>query len=150
MLGRNDRTGSPDRLDRGAEHLAGMIERAGLHDHRERIDAVFGQSRGRHAEGMLGTVPFAQPQPAADHVVIDDGVPAVLAATDRNRNCLGEFAQPDFAAGGRVGTGRDRKSTRLNSSHMSISYAVFCLKKKKKKYYKLKDKKKKTKNKNKK
>src|SRR5690242_21291188 len=28
---------------------------------------------------------------------------------------------------------QDRKSTRLNSSHMSISYAVFCLKKKKKK-----------------
>src|SRR5215510_15419021 len=30
-------------------------------------------------------------------------------------------------------TGRDRKSTRLNSSHVAISYAVFCLKKKKKK-----------------
>src|SRR5438874_9236655 len=29
---------------------------------------------------------------------------------------------------------RDRKSTRLNSSHVEISYAVFCLKKKKKKY----------------
>src|SRR5689334_24334491 len=29
--------------------------------------------------------------------------------------------------------GPDRKSTRLNSSHSSISYAVFCLKKKKKK-----------------
>src|SRR3712207_7978114 len=29
--------------------------------------------------------------------------------------------------------GRDRKSTRLNSSHANISYAVFCLKKKKKK-----------------
>src|SRR5438477_2800176 len=29
-------------------------------------------------------------------------------------------------------SGLDRKSTRLNSSHMSISYAVFCLKKKKK------------------
>src|SRR5688572_30933667 len=28
--------------------------------------------------------------------------------------------------------GRDRKSTRLNSSHSQISYAVFCLKKKKK------------------
>src|SRR5207249_7892362 len=28
--------------------------------------------------------------------------------------------------------GEDRKSTRLNSSHVSISYAVFCLKKKKK------------------
>src|SRR5690348_17988341 len=34
---------------------------------------------------------------------------------------------------GRAGDGndRDRKSTRLNSSHPSISYAVFCLKKKK-------------------
>src|SRR3712207_7215324 len=29
---------------------------------------------------------------------------------------------------------QDRKSTRLNSSHANISYAVFCLKKKKKKY----------------
>src|SRR5438477_12366919 len=35
----------------------------------------------------------------------------------------GEY-EPGFATGG------DRKSTRLNSSHMSISYAVFCLKKK--------------------
>src|SRR5689334_23650526 len=39
----------------------------------------------------------------------------------------------------------DRKSTRLNSSHSSISYAVFCLKKKKKKTNKIKIKKKKTK-----
>src|SRR5207249_6494207 len=30
---------------------------------------------------------------------------------------------------------RDRKSTRLNSSHVSISYAVFCLKKKNDSYY---------------
>src|SRR3712207_8700300 len=47
--------------------------------------------------------------------------------------------------GGREGTvpvslrgefgGRDRKSTRLNSSHANISYAVFCLKKKKHKIY---------------
>src|SRR5258708_21007356 len=34
---------------------------------------------------------------------------------------------------GRPGTYRDRKSTRLNSSHQVISYAVFCLKKKKNK-----------------
>src|SRR5687768_16038947 len=34
-------------------------------------------------------------------------------------------------AGGRVGMDQDRKSTRLNSSHGYISYAVFCLKKKK-------------------
>src|SRR2546421_9335763 len=36
------------------------------------------------------------------------------------------------AYNGRVGHARDRKSTRLNSSHDQISYAVFCLKKKKK------------------
>src|SRR5690554_7378670 len=34
---------------------------------------------------------------------------------------------------------RDRKSTRLNSSHVRISYAVFCLKKKKKKQKKTKN-----------
>src|SRR5688572_32101817 len=39
----------------------------------------------------------------------------------------------------------DRKSTRLNSSHSQISYAVFCLKKKKKKKKKDKDRKKKSK-----
>ena len=33
----------------------------------------------------------------------------------------------------------DRKSTRLNSSHTDISYAVFCLKKKKKKIIKIKN-----------
>src|SRR5205807_3612786 len=43
---------------------------------------------------------------------------------------------------------KDRKSTRLNSSHLVISYAVFCLKKKKKKKKKnIKKKKKKKKNK---
>src|SRR2546427_5941015 len=35
--------------------------------------------------------------------------------------------------GSYIGTETDRKSTRLNSSHSQISYAVFCLKKKKKK-----------------
>src|SRR6266571_8469743 len=41
---------------------------------------------------------------------------------------------PNSAGAGAARLGpswRDRKSTRLNSSHMSISYAVFCLKKKK-------------------
>src|SRR5690625_7097436 len=32
---------------------------------------------------------------------------------------------------GEPGMSKDRKSTRLNSSHVAISYAVFCLKKKK-------------------
>src|SRR3712207_8970263 len=35
------------------------------------------------------------------------------------------------AVGVMVAAGEDRKSTRLNSSHANISYAVFCLKKKK-------------------
>src|SRR5438105_7282415 len=45
-------------------------------------------------------------------------------------------AQPEGRPAGRQrggGGSRDRKSTRLNSSHEWISYAVFCLKKKKKK-----------------
>src|SRR5437867_12949091 len=37
----------------------------------------------------------------------------------------------DALAGPRARAGQDRKSTRLNSSHRTISYAVFCLKKKK-------------------
>src|SRR5690606_40308238 len=42
---------------------------------------------------------------------------------------------PLQGAGGDLGEqrGEDRKSTRLNSSHVKISYAVFCLKKKKNK-----------------
>src|SRR2546427_8943711 len=41
---------------------------------------------------------------------------------------------PEDEPPGRVdGAVRDRKSTRLNSSHSQISYAVFCLKKKKQK-----------------
>src|SRR3712207_1211044 len=43
---------------------------------------------------------------------------------------LGGPEREDLHDGGR----RDRKSTRLNSSHANISYAVFCLKKKKKTY----------------
>src|SRR5262245_65091242 len=43
---------------------------------------------------------------------------------------------------------RDRKSTRLNSSHLGISYAVFCLKKKKNKTIENKKRKKKLKKKN--
>src|SRR5689334_24824399 len=41
-------------------------------------------------------------------------------------------------AGREIQWNKDRKSTRLNSSHSSISYAVFCLKKKKKKHMRTK------------
>src|SRR2546427_8880278 len=49
---------------------------------------------------------------------------AVLAAAI---GCMGLAWMPDFLAADAL----DRKSTRLNSSHSQISYAVFCLKKKK-------------------
>src|SRR3712207_8932112 len=49
---------------------------------------------------------------------------------------LPQVGQPPARLGTRTAAaefdGRDRKSTRLNSSHANISYAVFCLKKKNK------------------
>src|SRR5258708_32984675 len=46
---------------------------------------------------------------------------------------LFDMESPSYAFAARQTAGeRDRKSTRLNSSHQIISYAVFCLKKKKK------------------
>src|SRR3712207_6921272 len=51
----------------------------------------------------------------------------------RSRRGQGRYGGPLPRGGRRGGAGRlDRKSTRLNSSHANISYAVFCLKKKKK------------------
>src|SRR5690625_373674 len=44
----------------------------------------------------------------------------------------GATVGPAETSGRRIWVSRDRKSTRLNSSHVAISYAVFCLKKKKK------------------
>src|SRR5438445_12468472 len=51
------------------------------------------------------------------------------------RDALRAQLEPNGAAAPAVAAARDRKSTRLNSSHANISYAVFCLKKKKKKGY---------------
>src|SRR5689334_24002739 len=50
-----------------------------------------------------------------------------FSASTAGANVPGGAGNPDSSGGG-----GDRKSTRLNSSHSSISYAVFCLKKKKK------------------
>src|SRR5438309_6558475 len=58
-------------------------------------------------------------------------------AVDRDRRPARELERRQFLGAQRLDRGadrpheRDRKSTRLNSSHSSISYAVFCLKKKK-------------------
>src|SRR3712207_7237960 len=62
----------------------------------------------------------------------------LVLVLDFGHVCLGELGAP--SSSGEQTTGsvdhdddqEDRKSTRLNSSHANISYAVFCLKKKKK------------------
>src|SRR2546430_9013047 len=51
--------------------------------------------------------------------------------TDRNWRRLSHPGNYGAERRGFKGSGEDRKSTRLNSSHSQISYAVFCLKKKK-------------------
>src|SRR5205809_4038048 len=52
------------------------------------------------------------------------------------KNPMTVFMAPGVSASIHEHGHRDRKSTRLNSSHGYISYAVFCLKKKKKKKHK--------------
>src|SRR2546426_6521118 len=58
------------------------------------------------------------------------GIEAILVDARRKlKGKLGPGTRSRAAQG--AGLYRDRKSTRLNSSHLVISYAVFCLKKKK-------------------
>src|SRR5207244_13337932 len=60
-----------------------------------------------------------------------EGLQIAAAIADDQADAIGhvEARRPGFARGA-AGV-QDRKSTRLNSSHQIISYAVFCLKKKK-------------------
>src|SRR5689334_23615943 len=67
------------------------------------------------------------------HRYRQDGAQHAAAVHGKGRNEI-EQQQRTVGGGQPPGHGRlrlDRKSTRLNSSHSSISYAVFCLKKKK-------------------
>src|SRR5690242_21486164 len=87
---------------------------------------------------MLGLVFFFFNDPATTEIYtlsLHDALPIwikaeiVKAPDGQPKANLWASIGPD-RDGGIVLSG-DRKSTRLNSSHMSISYAVFCLKKKK-------------------
>src|SRR5256884_4187374 len=98
--------------------------RAGLH--------VAGHARGVHSDSPGGTALCLEP----------DARPAARPAVYPPRPRL--FRRPpqpgrDHAVRhlGRERAGQDRKSTRLNSSHGYISYAVFCLKKKNTKHTQL-------------
>src|SRR2546429_9505717 len=72
---------------------------------------------------------------------LHDALPICRLTQQRRRLLRGEAqvggAQLSQFAAGPQPRQRDRKSTRLNSSHGYISYAVFCLKKKKKKILKV-------------
>src|SRR3712207_8811374 len=71
---------------------------------------------------------------AADYDRVRDRIARVVPGFEdynlRARRPEG-FYLPNLARERRFKTSTDRKSTRLNSSHANISYAVFCLKKKK-------------------
>src|SRR5690349_23984179 len=81
------------------------------------------------------TTLFRSQDRRADH---HDELPGQRRAVRRQGRQVRHVAQPARAARARAQEQRraqgrgDRKSTRLNSSHVEISYAVFCLKKKKK------------------
>src|SRR5471030_2652252 len=80
---------------------------------------------------------------------LHDALPISTASTTPAASRVAPLAKINLKCG--PSRSRDRKSTRLNSCHLGISYAVFCLKKKKKKKKNkiIKKKKKKKKNKNK-
>src|SRR5215471_19529386 len=91
----------------------------------------------RHAQAALLQAYHDPPEPMG--AVVDDRLRLIFTC-----------CHPALAQGAQVAlTLRlDRKSTRLNSSHVEISYAVFCLKKKKKNKKSISKKKKKKKKKN--
>src|SRR3712207_7398083 len=74
----------------------------------------------RSSGGALLPEPFRARGGGAGDLVA--GAPDVRRLRPRSRAAAGVVARRG---------GEDRKSTRLNSSHANISYAVFCLKKKK-------------------
>src|SRR5437870_13745585 len=67
---------------------------------------------------------------------LHDALPICAVKLPQDLRNVGKVVKGDensSGCGGVFAENKDRKSTRLNSSHVAISYAVFCLKKKKKK-----------------
>src|SRR2546422_10695983 len=78
--------------------------------------------------GVLDTLEYAKPGALTDSGLVSSGKTSV-GGVGRKLLPAGVAAAADLDA---IPVAVDRKSTRLNSSHGYISYAVFCLKKKKK------------------
>src|SRR5690554_2941150 len=87
------------------------------------------------AQGSTGLLSIAVNGRPRSEIVLDAGHNAYdvdIALTQSD--LLADSVLVELASRGTTSNGQDRKSTRLNSSHVRISYAVFCLKKKKKKH----------------
>ena len=94
----------------------------------EEFSRQFPHTRIRVLETSLSGTTEALIEKQAD-LVIGSVTPIGFSGIDLTRVTMIAVAAPDHA----LIKGKDRKSTRLNSSHVVISYAVFCLKKKKQK-----------------
>src|SRR5207248_8284004 len=80
-------------------------------------------SRARHASLWNNWMTFLMATPEVEVHFIDQHFAALM-------NRLEKVSSPELELAAKlVSNFRDRKSTRLNSSHRTISYAVFCLKK---------------------
>src|SRR4051812_49594824 len=84
--------------------------------------------RSEHILEPIGLVDVAVPA-GVGRGLVQAAIPVDLDQADPRLHQPAR--QQDPLAEGGLAVAVDRKSTRLNSSHMSISYAVFCLKKKK-------------------
>src|SRR6266705_3800444 len=93
-----------------------------------RVAGLF-SGRGYNIDS-LHVAPTADPT-ASRMTIVTRGDDATLEQIVKQLNKLADVMKvQDFREGEYVDRERDRKSTRLNSSHRTISYAVFCLKKK--------------------
>src|SRR5690625_5432355 len=77
-----------------------------------------------------GGAPFSERQRAL--CAMPSSIQLMVDIVYSQENCRAEQHRPGTGSRGGLllATRPDRKSTRLNSSHVAISYAVFCLKKK--------------------
>src|SRR5215510_15200455 len=109
-------------------------------------DRAAGRRQSRRRHGVAAREPVRRHHPVQRRGQLRRLDPSLLPLPSfRRAHCADLGVDGLRNAGGRRHETIDRKSTRLNSSHVAISYAVFCLKKKKKKKYTKKNKKKKKK-----
>src|SRR5699024_11367718 len=111
LFGRGNETACRQGISRGVFYPQQGFKTPG-------VGVMLQRKNGLHfdAEARWGGAGFQLIKQAQEFAVLVQGVGALAVGDDMMRAAFGVPA--------------DRKSTRLNSSHVSISYAVFCLKKK--------------------